>query len=340
MNLEKPLLLFWDLTNRCNLSCNFCMWKWEYTESRREINREQKELILNEILETRPLKVILTGGEPLLCQGIFHYIEKLHDNDIFVELTTNGTLLNQPTVTGLKEAGIDKIQVSLHGSKPEINDVMMGGDAFNRILNGLQLLNEEGLRFKIKTTLTSDNIDDLESLIVLLKESGTEHISISEYIPMGAGFKNDERLRIPLNKLKYWKNFINEHFDSGIDFNSWQLDMTNSGHPTKCTLGDPNTYIAQILWDGNLIPCSLGCVFNFPNSVLELGLRETWNNLDKFSQFNSNLESSECCGGCDMIEQCNGGCRALSYVSNKTVNAPDPRCIKFKNQEKSSKVAS
>ncbi|HDS08629.1 MAG TPA: radical SAM protein [Firmicutes bacterium] len=332
MKLEKPLLIFWDITNRCNLDCNFCMWNWDYAKNIREASRLKKEEILNEIKLIKPLKVVLTGGEPLLTQGIFHYIYDLKKEDIFVELTTNGTLLNDYTVSNLKDACVDKLQVSILGSTRELNNRIMGGEAFDLILTGLENLAKHGIRFKTKTTVTSENIDDIENLAVLLKDIGAESVNFSEFIPMGAAYLKSE-LTIPTSKLKYWKERLGQKFDKTVEFSSTTLDIKELGHPRKCSLGADNSYLAQILWDGNVIQCALSTVFPFSNSIFNSGLKKAWENLSQLKRFNPEIENKTC-SACRYLKECNGGCRALAYINFNSIHNPDPRCPEKKQKSR------
>ena len=339
MKIDKALLLFWDITNRCNLDCEFCMWSWHYSYNYHEVSRDQKEYILNEIIANKPLKIVLTGGEPLLVQGIFDYITRLKKADIFIEMTTNGTLLNEYTVSNLKEAGIDKIQVSIHGSSEELNDEIMRGKAYNNILTGMDLLNKYKIRFKTKTTVTSKNIDDLGDLMILLEGSGAEQINFSEYIPMGAAYINDDELKIPMNKLRFWKDKLNREFGNAVNFDSLTLDAYEIGHPRKCSIGDENSYLAQILWDGTVVQCALMSVFEIDNNIFKYGLKQCWNNFSKFQHFNLPLSQMSGCKECNYIDECNGGCKGLAFVKFNSVDMPDPRCeIIHNNKIKKEKV--
>ena len=76
----------------CNLNCSYCDTSWA-NESDVEYEVMTKEEIYDYIKQTKVKNVTLTGGEPLIQNGIYELLESLsQDSDISVEIETNGSV--------------------------------------------------------------------------------------------------------------------------------------------------------------------------------------------------------------------------------------------------------
>ena len=130
-----------SVTERCNLSCLYCRGRREDTgDVRREMPDAERILAVSAAASLGVTKVRITGGEPLLHEGLFslcHAVSKIPGiRDL--SLTTNGVLLD--TCAGeLVRNGVGRINISLDTLKEEryekitrtgnIADVRRGIDA-------------------------------------------------------------------------------------------------------------------------------------------------------------------------------------------------------------------
>lgn len=76
----------------CNLRCSWCdtSYSWEATEKSEEMSADE---IYSYIKEKKINHVTLTGGEPLIQEGIIDLIKLLsEDKSLFVHIETNGTV--------------------------------------------------------------------------------------------------------------------------------------------------------------------------------------------------------------------------------------------------------
>src|SRR5690554_6443056 len=110
-----------SVTDRCNLSCLYCM-------PGDEINRFEKGDILSfeEIIKVAETgarmgisKVRLTGGEPLVRKNISDLVSMLNKVPGIdeVTMTTNGILLSKVALK-LKRAGLNRVNISLDSVSP------------------------------------------------------------------------------------------------------------------------------------------------------------------------------------------------------------------------------
>jgi GTP 3',8-cyclase len=109
-----------SVTDRCNFRCVYCMPKEAFGPNYRFLPRAEL-LTFEEIVRVAKIfqghgvqKLRLTGGEPLLRNGIERLIEMLATElpGVVLTLTTNGSAL-KAKAKALKAAGLTRITVSL-----------------------------------------------------------------------------------------------------------------------------------------------------------------------------------------------------------------------------------
>lgn len=137
-----------SVTDRCNFRCFYCLPHGEPPSAPREmmLSYEEIEYVAEIFVSLGIEKIRLTGGEPLLRRDIETLVRKisaipgLHD----LALTTNGYSLPE-RAQGLKDAGLDRVTISLDSLKPEVFKKMTGVDVLDRVLEGVRATREAGL---------------------------------------------------------------------------------------------------------------------------------------------------------------------------------------------------
>lgn len=154
-----------SVTDRCNLRCTYCM----PAEGIRLL-RHEDILSYDEICEVAKVaaemgvrKIRITGGEPLVRKGITDLVRMIAAipgiDDL--SMTTNGILLSQ-FAQPLREAGLDRINVSLDTLDPgRFREITRGGD-IEDVKKGLLKAQEAGLSPIKLNCVTGDrmNADD------------------------------------------------------------------------------------------------------------------------------------------------------------------------------------
>jgi cyclic pyranopterin phosphate synthase len=133
-------------------------------------------------------KVRITGGEPLLRSSIETLIAELAVIDGLEDLalTTNAYLLPQKARI-LREAGLDRVTVSLHSLDPETFGRINGLDLpLDRVLRGIEAAVEEGLGpVKLNVVVMKDvNAHEIENLARYGREMGAV-VRFIEYMDVG-----------------------------------------------------------------------------------------------------------------------------------------------------------
>lgn len=156
--LKRPLRdLRISVTDKCNFRCQYCM-PAEIFDQYYTFLKKEKLLTFEEIVRfTRLLtdlgveKIRLTGGEPLIRLELDKLVEQLRElpgvKDI--AMTTNGSLLATKAAM-LKEAGLDRVTISLDALDPSVFNAMNGGVCnIQDVLDGIDAADQTGMKIKI-----------------------------------------------------------------------------------------------------------------------------------------------------------------------------------------------
>jgi GTP 3',8-cyclase len=108
-----------SVTDRCNFRCVYCMPKeifgadYQFLPRSQLLDFDEITRLVRIFKERGITKVRLTGGEPLLRKNIEQLIEQIAAiGGLDIALTTNGSLLSR-MARGLREAGLNRVTVSL-----------------------------------------------------------------------------------------------------------------------------------------------------------------------------------------------------------------------------------
>ena len=192
-----------SVTDRCNFRCPYCMPK-EIFGPGYEFLPRSAILSFEEIVRLATIfgrmglrKLRLTGGEPTVRAELPTLVSMLREAlpDVDMALTTNGSRLAS-LAAELKDAGLDRVTVSLDSIDPAICREMNGVDfPHERVLEGIEAAADVGLgpikiNAVVKRGVNDDGLVDMARFF-----RGTGHIvRFIEYMDVGAtnGWKLDE----------------------------------------------------------------------------------------------------------------------------------------------------
>ncbi|WP_103529010.1 GTP 3',8-cyclase MoaA [Streptomyces sp. SM12] len=187
-----------SLTDRCNLRCTYCMPEEGLDWLKKTSLLTDDEIVrLVRIAVTRlgVTEVRFTGGEPLLRPGLVSIVARCAELEPRpdLSLTTNGIGLER-VAPALRDAGLDRINVSLDTIDPEVFRRMTRRKRHDDVLRGLAAAREAGLApVKVNTVLMRGvNEDEAPDLLEWAMENAYE-LRFIEQMPLDAqhGWKRE-----------------------------------------------------------------------------------------------------------------------------------------------------
>lgn len=185
-----------SVTELCNLRCRYCMPE-EGVPKRNHDEMMTAEETLKAAKAAVALginKIRITGGEPLVKRGIVRLCREIAEIDGVEELciTTNGTLLKEFAVP-LKEAGVDRLNISIDTLDPEKFSYITRLGQLQDVMDGIDAAFEAGFdKIKLNVVLMGGfNDDEIGTFVELTKDRDLE-VRFIELMPIGGGIDFDK----------------------------------------------------------------------------------------------------------------------------------------------------
>ncbi|OGT97661.1 MAG: cyclic pyranopterin phosphate synthase MoaA [Geobacteraceae bacterium GWB2_52_12] len=262
-----------SVTDRCNMRCFYCMPSQGVANKGHDAVLSYEELfqIAEAAVSIGIEKIRITGGEPLVRAGITDFLQRLSGIQGLrhVALTTNGLLLSD-MAQGLRQAGVQRLNVSLDSLKPEtFSEITRGGD-LAKVLAGLYaaelagfpppkinvvimrgINDDEILSFAKMTKIRGNSIRFIEYMPVVKEEgwqryciSGEEILArISESYPLEqidkgpfAGPSRDFKIPVAAGSIGII-TAVSGHFCSDCN----RIRVTSTGQAKGCLFADEKT---------------------------------------------------------------------------------------------------
>lgn len=134
---SRPVCVYLETTNRCNLLCTTCPRTYAELEPPADMSWQLFTSIVDQIPDLQ--RAVLHGvGEPMLVKNLPKMVRYLKDRGTYVLFNTNGTVLNEKNGRALIEAGLDELRVSLDAANAKSFRAIRGKDYFDRILRNVR----------------------------------------------------------------------------------------------------------------------------------------------------------------------------------------------------------
>ena len=217
---KAPLYVLWDLTYRCNHDCIFCYnnCKNQFTT---QLSYSKLKNIANQLIDNEVISVTFGGGEPMLKNTILFQLAKILKGHVWLTLATNGSLLTPKSALKIAE-NFSAIQISLHGTGINFDNIVRTEGAYKKVIEGLKILRDVGFsQVEIAFVLTKKNVNEFKPLVEQLNSLGNiSRIRVQNLIPSGTAFYESKYLYLPPKKvytiIEQYKNYIETN--SNISF--------------------------------------------------------------------------------------------------------------------------
>ena len=357
----KGPVIFWNVTNRCNLGCKHCYSNsGSDSGSKEELSTEQALSLINDLAVMGVPLILFTGGEPLLREDIFELALYAHNKGVATALSSNGTLINNESALEIKKSGFEYVGISLDGANARTHNRFRGSpDAFERTTAAFEYCRDAGLRSGVRVTLTRENYGELEDLIDLAVDLGASRFCLYWLVPSGRGNMAYARLQLDDSEVSDALSLIYQKakeispdvmefltVDAPQDAVHLLDSMNNDGSEDfeaakrlvsslngGCSAG---VKVANISYNGYVYPCQFAQSEEFfIGDVNKIPFSRIWTDdsnpvLSLFRNRPFSLKGK--CGACSHQKLCGGGCRVRAFYMNNDFFSEDPFCFIKENR--------
>lgn len=137
---HKPTFVSLEPANYCMLSCPQCPvgMRNGNISDRKLMDKSLYKKIIDEISSYAHTVILYFQGEPLLNPELSQMVKYAHDKKLYTIISTNGLLLTEKVGKELKNAGLDKITISIDGFSQESYEKYRVGGNLQKALEGLK----------------------------------------------------------------------------------------------------------------------------------------------------------------------------------------------------------
>jgi len=177
-----------SVTDRCDFRCVYCMAEdMTFLPRQQVLSLEEIERLARLFVAHGVKKIRLTGGEPLVRQGIVGLCEKIAALPGLRELvmTSNGSQLGK-LAQPLADAGVKRLNISLDSLKPDRFAAITRTGELAQVLAGIDAARTAGFaRIKLNAVVMQGrNADEVLDLVDYAVQRGLD-ISFIEEMPLG-----------------------------------------------------------------------------------------------------------------------------------------------------------
>lgn len=338
--LNQEFFIQWHLTEKCNLACLHC---YQGDGNYPELPGQQVIRYLSEAKSTleewtaeyglnfQPA-LHLTGGEPLLFNGLWDVLDSSVGLGFRVTVLSNGTLIDDAIARRFAEKGVKSVQISLEGME-ETHNHLRGKDSFARAIAGAGNLMKNGVDVTFNVTLSRLNVEQVGEIVSFSRNLGIPRVGFSRLVPSGRGQALSKEA-LAINQLRNVYRKIESLNGNGVAL------IIND--PLKCLLNDQKDTLIPgdvplggcsagvngitVLPDGTVMPCRR---MNVPiGNLVESSFRKIWVDSPVLDDLRNRNSYSGRCRQCKYWSSCRG-CRAIAGAisgDEKNYLADDPHC--------------
>ena len=193
-----------SLTDACNFRCVYCVspGNTEKIEPDSILTREEILRFVGLAASLGVRRIRLTGGEPLLRTDILDIVRRIKSLGLIEDLsiTTNGSRL-RPLLKPLKEAGLDRLNISLDALDPDRFKKITLSDAFFEVERAFYEAVAMGFPVKLNVVAVKGlTYQEVLKFVSIAKNNPVE-VRFLEFMPL-CGEAWDADLVIPVSTIK------------------------------------------------------------------------------------------------------------------------------------------
>jgi radical SAM protein with 4Fe4S-binding SPASM domain len=318
--VRQPAHGSFELTSRCNLSCRMCYVRraaGDLTQASRELPASDWLELARQAVDNGMVFLLLTGGEVFLRPDFFDLYEPLTRMGLVLALFTNGTHITPDVARRLAQAPPSRTEITLYGATAATYEAVTGRPgSFAACCAGIEAMVAHGVHLGLKTTVTRQNVGELEAMRQLAHNWG---------LPFAAGWLLSGRPdRTPSAvddcRLSPAECVALEAADlaSAHEWDEVALRETAGDRPHNfvCHAGKAAFVINPA---GEMNVC---LVLSQPAALpLKTGFPEAWRQVQHY--VDAAPPAAAECRACDALEYC-ARCPAWSMMENGTLTDPVP----------------
>jgi radical SAM protein with 4Fe4S-binding SPASM domain len=188
--IPLPVRVVLEPTNLCNHNCFFCSYSEFRNDNKVSLSREKLFELAEDFKKMEVKSVSLVGGgEPMIHPAIYDLIHWLHDNNILISITTNGSFFKDSEIDTVVRSST-YIRVSLNAASEETHNIINApkNNQFDRIVENIVKLRKHrdkigsNMLIGIRNAIHDKNFHEIEDMIKLAERLKVDYIMFASVL--------------------------------------------------------------------------------------------------------------------------------------------------------------
>jgi AdoMet-dependent heme synthase len=175
---DQPLLVFWEMTRACDLTCLHCRANANAQPGGDELTYEEGRNLIDELAAmNKPLPIlVMTGGDCLMRNDLMDLVTYAAEQSVPVAIAPTVTeRLTDATLHAMRQHGVKTVSLSLDGATRRTHDGLRGVNGhFEDTLAAVASLQRCGFSVQVNTTVMASNVEELADVAVLMQHIGVD----------------------------------------------------------------------------------------------------------------------------------------------------------------------
>lgn len=340
---RNPMLVYWEMTQACALSCKHCRAEaMPFAQPGELMYGESKEFLRQIIAFGEPLPhLILTGGDPLSRMDLYEMTDYARTLGLEVSITPSATpALTEDALNKLKMHRIQSLGLSLDGSNAERHDTIRAvPGCFERTIAAARHAGRLGLPIQVNTLVAEETADDLPAIYHLLTTFSVMRWSLFFLISVGRGKALREVSPERGEELMNWIFDLAREAPFAIktteapSYRRIALNRMRASNTSSTEMKSSSVYKGFQIRDGHGIVFVSSTGEVYPSGFLPLScgnvrtnsLIHIYRDSPLFRALHSPDRFQGKCGACEVRHIC-GGSRARAFAHTANPLETDPLC--------------
>lgn len=345
---HSPFVVVWESTRACDLVCRHCRADSVPEAHPKQLSTAEIKALMEHVRsEFGKVLLVVTGGDPLKRPDLFEVLRFGADQGLRIAVTPSATpLLTPDAIRGFKDAGVQRMAISLDGADAATHDGFRGfPGTYERTMMALEEGLHLGMETQINTSISRHNVNQLEQIATVGKRLGIVLWSVFILVPTGRATtsmiidpQEHERVyralaRIALDPATpfdikttagqpYYRARMQEMRAQGVDIKAAQrAQIGRLRAPGGVNDGNGFVFVSHT---GEI--CPSGFLPIVCGNIREHRLADIYRTNPVFRRLRRPASYSGKCARCDFNGLC-GGSRSRTYALTGNPYGSDPTCV-------------
>ena len=187
---QRPMLVFWETTRACHLTCRHCRAEAQRTPAPGELTTEQASQLMADVAAfgAPPPVIVFTGGDPLMRPDLFPLLRAARELGLHTAVSPAvGPLLTAHAMEKLAAHGVRALSISIDADEAAHDELRGVPGTFAASLQALRDARQAGLAVQVNTVVMRRTVAHLPAVAVAMLREGVRVWEVFFLVQTGRG---------------------------------------------------------------------------------------------------------------------------------------------------------